>query len=429
MKVCLINPSHEESLDPRLDPPLGLLYIAAILKKDGYDVSVIDLSFYDRERWSSVIPWADVYVITILTASFHRAIIIKEICKKKNLKSIIVVGGAHPTALPEETSKNFDIIIVGEAEKIISNALNYRGKYPIIFYGNISLMNINDIPFPDRDIVPIRDYTRKVNGVKATSIIASRGCPYSCGYCINSTKSLFSKVRFRSIDSIINEIKELIYNYQFNSFVFYDDTFTIYPKIDELLKRIKELNVTFRCNGNARKDTYDLFLKLHDAGCVEIAFGIESGSQKILDNVGKKVTIAQNRLAIYNAKKAGIMVKAFLMVGSPGENWNTVKETIKFMNDTRPQYWTLFTFVPLPGCDIYNNPDKYNIKIVNKDYKEYFNIAGQNESGTVVETEYMTADEVKKAREYMLQNLPKQTGLLQDYYSKLKGGVLYESRR
>lgn len=419
MKICLIGPSHEESLDPILDPPLGLLYIASILKKDGYDVSVIDLSFYNRESWKSVIPWADIYAITILTASFHRSIVIKEICKKKNPNSIMIAGGPHPTALPEETSKNFDIIVVGEAERIIKEVIDYKGKYPIIFYGNKSLMDINDIPFPDRDLVPIKEYTRKVNGVNATSIIASRGCPYSCSYCINSTKYLFSKVRFRSIDNIIREMKEIIFKYQFKSFVFYDDTFTIRPDLYELLKEIKKLNITFRCNGNARKDTYELFLKLYDAGCVEIDFGIESGSQKILDIIGKKVTVAQNRLAIYQAKKAGLMVKSFLMVGSPGENWDTIKETVKFMNDTRPQYWTLFNFVPLPGCDIYNNPDKYNIKIVNKDYNKYFNIAGQNESGTVVETEYMTADEIKKAREYMLENLHEQTGPLQDYYKKL----------
>jgi anaerobic magnesium-protoporphyrin IX monomethyl ester cyclase len=428
MRICLINPSHEESLDPILDPPLGLLYVATVLKMAGYNVSVLDLSFYNREEWSKVIPYADVYGISITTVSFGRAIFIRDICKKINSSCMIMVGGPHPTALPTEMLAEFDMVIVGEGENVIVDAINYEGDVGKIFYGNGEVNgegkvggDVNDIPFPDRDLLvnSITDYTRKVNGEKATSIIASRGCPYSCSYCINSTKVLFKNVRFRSVENIIGELEELMFKYRFKGFVFYDDTFTIHPKIYELLDEIKRLNIYFRCNGNTRRDNRKLFEKLYEAGCKEISFGIESGSQKILDNINKKVTVEQNRIAILDAKDAGLMVKAFLMVGSPGESWDTVYETVKFMNETKPQYWSLFNFVPLPGCDIYNNPDKYHIKIISRDYDNYFNLAGQNESGSVVETEYMDVDEIMAARKYMLKNLPRQVGLLQDYYKKL----------
>lgn len=423
MNIVLINPPHLESLDTKLDPNLGLMYLASVLRNCNFNVSILDLSFHSTDTWFTVIPKADLYGISIMTTSYHHALNIRDICKKINSNCKIIVGGSHPSALPEETAKDFDIVVVGEAEGIILHVIEhikFDKQYPKIFYGNKKLMNIDNIPFPARDLVPIKEYTRTINGIRTTSIIASRGCIYQCSFCINSTRKLFSKTRFRSVDNIIREMKELIFKYDFKSFIFYDDSFTLHPKLDELLDKIKELNIIFRSNGNARKDKLPLFEQLYDSGCREICFGIESGSQEILDRINKKVTVEQNRNAILEAKRAGLMVKAFLMVGSPGESWDTIKETVNFINETKPQYWTLFSFVPLPGCEIYNNPEKYKIKIITKDYRQYFNIAGQNEGGSVIETEYMTIKDIKKARQYMLENLPKQIGPLQDYYKKLE---------
>lgn len=426
MKICLINPPHEESLDSLLDPPLGLMYIASTIRNlnNNHKVIIVDLSFYNKNEWKDKIPFSDLYGITVMSSSLHHAITIKDICRNINSNSKIMVGGSHPSALPRETMNlGFDITVVGEAEGIIEDILDYvsnlNNQYPTIIYGNSKLMDINKVPFPSRKCVPLLNYTRLVNGIPATSIIASRGCSHTCSFCINSTKALFSKPRFRNVDNVIREMKEIIFKYNFKAFIFYDDTFTIHPNIDILLKEIKSLNITFRCNGNARKDTFETFKQLYEAGCREISFGIESGSQKILNKINKNVTVEQNTLAIYNAKKAGLVVKAFLIVGAPGESWETVKETIKFVNDTKPQTWTLFTFVPLPGCDIYNNPDKYGIKIITKDYKQYFNIAGNNIGGSVCETQYMTSSDIEKARQYMIEHLPSQTGKLQLYYEKL----------
>ena len=108
----------------------------------------------------------------------------------------------------------------------------------------------------------------------------------------------------------------------------------------------------FRCNGNTRHDTYDDFKLLYDSGCREICFGIESGSQTILDKVNKRMTVAENKQAIKEAKRAGLIVKAFLMIGNPGETKATIEETKQFIMDTDPDQYTLFNFVPLPGCDI-----------------------------------------------------------------------------
>ncbi len=430
LKVSLINPPHLESLDTKLDPPLGLMYIASVIRNLNKrhncndKVSIIDLSFHDKSTWKNVIPIADLYGITVMTSSLHHALFIKDICKNINPNCKVMIGGAHPSSLPRETMNlGFDITVVGESEGIMEEILNYvsdvNSQYPTIIYGNSKLENINKIPLPSRDLVPITQYTRLVNGIFATSIIASRGCPHNCSFCINSTKNLFSKPRFRDVDIIIKEMKELMFKYNFKAFIFYDDTFTIHPKLDYLLEKIKCLKIIFRCNGNARTDTLETFKKLYDAGCREISFGIESGSQRILNIINKNVTVEQNATAINNAKKVGLIVKAFLIVGSPSESWETIKETIRFVRDTCPQLWTLFTFVPLPGCDIYNNPDKYGIKIITKDFSQYFNIAGNNIGGSVCETQYMTSNDIERARQYMIEHLPQQTGKLQLYYKKL----------
>lgn len=422
MKITLINPPHLESLDPILDPPLGLLYIASTIRNLGHNVSVIDLSFHTEiDNWKNIINPSDIYGITVMTPSYHHATKIRDICKEINPESKIMVGGPHPTALPIETSKDFDITVVGDGEGIIIDIINHiqnnQNSYPKIFYGNNKLMNIDEIPFPARDLVPIKEYTRTVNRNKATSIITSRGCYYQCSFCQNSTRK--EKVRFRSAKNVINELKDIIFNYDIRTFIFYDDTFTLRPDLYILLDEIKKLNIQFRCNGDSRRNTYETFKKLYDAGCREIDFGIESGSQNILDNINKGTKVWKNQIAISNAKKAGLYVKAFLILGSPGESWNTIDETIDFINNTRPDYWTLFNFIPLPGCQIWNNPEKYGIKIVSNNWKDYFNIQGENVGGCVCETKYMTAEDIKKAREYMIKRLPRQTGPLQNYYSKV----------
>jgi radical SAM superfamily enzyme YgiQ (UPF0313 family) len=234
---------------------------------------------------------------------------------------------------------------------------------------------------------------------------------------MNSTKTI--KVRFRDPILFLDEITTLIKVYGFKAFNIIDDTFTVHPKLDIILDKISKLGIIFRCNGNARLDTKNTFDKLYWAGCREISFGIESGSQKVLDLVNKKVTVKENKRAILSAKESGLMVRAYLMVGSPGESWNTIHETIDFMNETQPNLWTVFNFVPLPGCEIWINPLKYGIKIITHDYKQYYTIAGYNRGGITIETKEMTANDIIKARQYILNNLPTQTGKLQNYYIKL----------
>jgi len=410
--IKLINLPQLNSLDDKLDPPLGLMYIAACIRNQGQEVKIIDLSFVKRKNWKKAIGYADVYGMTVFSSSLYLAKEVYRIAKNNNPYCKVVVGGPHPTSLAEETLKYFDCIVKGEGEYFLDNVLHGIIDMP-------KIKDLDSLPFPARDLVNLKAYTRKVFGKKATSITTSRGCPYSCAFCC---KDIFgNQVRNFSIKRVVDEIKSVISEYGIRNFIFYDDTFALdrkrfYPLCEELSK----LNIIFRCNGNVRNNTLEDFKVLYKAGCREIAFGIESGSQKILDNVNKSSTVKQNKTAIKNAQKAGLLVKAFLMIGNPGETKETIEETKRFMLEANPDQFTLFNFIPLPGCAIWKDPVKYGIKIVNKDYKEYFNIAGNNIGGLAIETEKMTCLDIDNARRDLIQFLNNrgQRGVLQDYYKQ-----------
>jgi anaerobic magnesium-protoporphyrin IX monomethyl ester cyclase len=434
MKINLINLPQPDSLDDKLDPPLGLMYISAFLEKHNIFSEIIDLPFVKRKDWQDKIGIADFYGITVYSASLYLAKEVAKIAKSNNPQAKIVIGGHHPAALGEEALKdeaNFDVVVMQEGEITMLElakgkpfneiqGIIYRDKVHIHRNRQRALIRDLDIlPMPNRKILKKNKYTRKVYGNVATSVITSRGCVYNCAFCC---KNIFgSQVRFRSSENVENEIKQIIKDYGINSFIFYDDTFTLQrERLYDLCQRLSKLDVIFRCNGDARHNTSEDYIRLYQAGCREIAFGIESASQTILDNIKKGVTVEQNRQAIMEAKKAGLLVKAYLMIGAPGETRQTIQETMEFIQETSPDQFTLFNFVPLPGCAIWNDPQKYNIKIVNQDFKNYFNIAGNNQGGLVIETQELSVKDLSNLRKDFVAFLNKkgQFGPLQDYYNK-----------
>jgi radical SAM superfamily enzyme YgiQ (UPF0313 family) len=161
---------------------------------------------------------------------------------------------------------------------------------------------------------------------------------------------------------------------------------------------------------------------LKEAGCQEIAFGIESGSQYILDRINKRTTVQQNIDTILTAKKAGLLTKAYLVVGFPGETQETIDDTKRFMDEANPDKFTLFQFVPLPGCDVYKYPEKYGVTEMNKDWDQFFNIAGQYEGGSSFRTSELSSERIKYLHDDLLKYLMErgQRGTLQGYYKKLE---------
>ena len=429
-KVVLLNPPQLNSLDDRLDPPLGLMYMAGVLEQKCINISIVDLAGRKVEEWNNLIPKADIYGLTVFSASLNISRDIARLIKQKNESAVIVAGGPHPTSLPNETLNypEFDHVFTGEGEYTLLNFVRNQEKgiknEKIISAKTIT--DINVLPLPARHLVDLQNYTREVEGKKATSLVTSRGCPYDCSFCCKDVHG--RKVRYRSSDKVIEEIAGIQADHNIHSFIFYDDIFTLNRKrLLTLCKELKGMNLTFRCNGHSGINTYKDYVMLREAGCQEIAFGIESGSQEILNKINKRTTVQQNLETILTAKRAGLLTKAYLVVGFPGETQETINATKRFMDQADPDKFTLFQFVPLPGCDVWKHPEKYGVTDINEDWNQFFNIAGQYEGGLTFKTNELSPEKIKYLHDDLINYLVSrkgaehgQRGTLQRYYSKLK---------
>lgn len=420
MLVDLIRVPDPTCIDDLLDEPLGLLYLGASLRNMDYEVRITNLA--GCSDWKPKIKEADLYGIQLYTPTSHIGIKIAEFIKGKSKP--VICGGAHPTALPELKELSvFDNIIVGEGEKsIIEVADAYKnGKnIPRIIRRGV-IEDLDSIPFPARDLVDMMAFHRKVEEERSFGIVGSRGCYYKCNFC---DRSLFGeKVRFRSIDNIIEEIKDVISNYGIKHFEFFEDMFTVNKnRLREFRDKAKGLGIKHRCNGRPDildKETYDL---VYESGGRMICFGIESGSQRILDLMNKQTTVENNFKAIKVAQSAGLNVMGYFIAGFPGETKETIQESIDFIKKSNIDQAQFYTFIPLPGCEVYKNPQKFGIMRMSKNYDDYFHVTGNNgRGGKVVDTEYLTADElqeeVKKIREFLKSHTWR--GGMQDYYKKI----------
>lgn len=411
IRIVLINPPQPYLLDPITNPPLGLMYLGAFLREQGHDVEIIEMADGIKD-----VPDANVYGITAVTPSFNHANHVAELVRLKDEDALIVIGGPHITAIPHDiVTSNFDIGIIGEGEYTFDDLLllsidHVNGVIYKSFGGyqvnpsRAPIENLDDLPYPSRELVDIHSYHRKVAGIPATTMITSRGCPFECIFCDNTMWG--KNYRCRSVRDIIGELLEIRDAYGFEAVLFVDDEFTLYPKFPKLLKEIKKLDMTWRCWTRADLVGQNVLRMMKEAGCEEIAFGVESGSQKILDNLNKNITVKRNVDAIKWAKDVGITTKIFLMVGSPGENLKTIGQTSDFIIRTQPDDWILSTFVPMPGSAAFREPEKYGIKILDDNYSNYVE-AGLPDQEPVMELDTASRPEIKLFRELLRFRLRK----------------------
>jgi len=390
-KTCLISlPAPFEEV-PNMDVPLGLGYISSFLKANGKDVSLVDLS--NEKDYLNKIPKADIYGVSITTPQFYW---FKQIASQ--LDGVVVAGGPHASSRPNECLEaKADIAVIGEGEQIMLDIVNgkkYNGHRGII-------KNLDSLPFPDR---PNKVYKRTINGEKAVHIISARDCPYSCSFC--SKKSVGTNVRFRSIQNFLAEIDEHRAN-GINSFVIYDDTFTF--KKDRAIKIAKELgkrDSTFRFFSRTDKLDYEMMNTFKKNGLSSATLGIETFSQDMLNIYNKKNSVENNKKVLNLCKELDIPVRCSLIYGGPYETKKTLTDTIKGVEETQPSEWNVATFVPIPGSDIGDNPDKYDIVVhENKDYLKYNRVGESGFGEVLVDISTMSPDEYKSNRKWFVEEL------------------------
>jgi len=406
--TVLIQTPCYELMDDRLEPPLGLLYLATWLNQHGHEAHVVDLSSIRPEHWRQSIPRADIYGFSTFTTSFHRTLDILKIVKNINPHAVTVAGGPHASALPEVVSLFFDFVVVGEGEQALLHlvaTLEAGKRLPSILHG-IPVPRLDDLPLPDYSLVDITSYRRIVDGRPSLSILSSRGCPYRCVFCNSIIMGGGRNVRFRTAENVVAEIRKLKAEWGFTSFRFQDDNLTLNrSRLRELTALLKQEAIRYRCFGRVDHCTHDVAEMLFEGGCRHIAFGIESGSDEILQRMEKRQTVDEIRQGIFNARASGLKVRVYLMVGFPGETWETVQATVDLMLECMPDEFSVYPLIPYPGTPIYQQPEKFGITAINRNFSQYFQVCRDRASGYVLRTNDLNEVKIAAMRQYIIEQL------------------------
>ena len=377
--VTLVNPPYPVEAPQAIFIPLGISYLAAALEEKGYQVDVIDCQVSKPTREDLEAEFKrrqpDVVGVTSATLTYLPAVEIVKTAKQALPNCLTMMGGPHVTVLDEQTlSENpeVDIVVRGEGEqtmlelaKLVSNRdLKTLGEVAgITFRKNGQIFHTPDRPFiKDIDALPHPAHKHfevsmyRILGKMYLPIITSRGCPYQCAFCLAS-RMCGRGFRARSPSKVVDELEWLRDTFGANAFAFYDDTFTFDVKralaiCDEMQNR--KVGLPWDCRTRVDRVTKDVLAKLRNANCQLIHFGVESGSQKMLDAMKKGTTVEQNERAIKWAKEVGISVAISLVAGYPGETPEMLKQTINFIRRTEPDYVYMCEAVPYPGTELYD---------------------------------------------------------------------------
>jgi radical SAM superfamily enzyme YgiQ (UPF0313 family) len=347
-------------MDDHVHPPLGLMAVGAGLKRRGHEVIIYDgpmehiptgYEGYGFGPTAPEYPWA----VKALNWIEHRA--------------RIVLGGPHATLNADACQKDgWDCIVIGDGENVAELAFKNTNRNII----NAPELPLSHYPFPDRTLVDIHSYHSLLRGRPCTTLVTSRGCPFSCDFCCKNN----GRIRMQSVENVIQEINMLHYNFNYRALSFPEDIFILNrERTEKIAIRLWELGILWRCLVRA-----DIVVKygesfLHGmamSGCVEMALGIESGSNAILSTIHKGETAETILAAIKIIKAAGIQVKGYVIVGLPGENEQTLLETERFLDKAKLDGLQVQVYQPYPGSRIYNHPKEYDIHWTNEHLEDTF---------------------------------------------------------
>ncbi len=383
MRVTLVN---AQVLDGNnVVPPLGLLYIAAVLEKAGHAIQIFDA---DPEFQESMIKeikdfGPELIGLSFLTVAYERAF---NLCKtlKKELPDVkFCAGGVHTTVKPQDTLKEMDLdfIVVGEGELTMEDVCNrldkkesindakgimYRENGEVVENERRELIqDLDSIPFPARHLIDMAPYLKPPGIIRGyaeknqTTIVTSRGCPFKCIYC--GSHNIFGRrTRRRSVKNVVDEIAHLKKTLDIRGVYYCDDTFTLSSKwVKEYCKDLnsRDFEIKWGCQSRVDQTDRELMQTMKGSGLVQLDFGVESGSEKILKVLGKGGAgdrTSQIKQSFALCKELGIRTLATFIIGNPEETKADIDESFQVAKDIQADYTAFYFLTPYPGTDIYD---------------------------------------------------------------------------
>jgi len=376
MKILLINPAPSGTLKATgvLFPPLGLLYVAAYVEKEGHQVLVRDLAVRKNNE-DIVFKAYDIVGISTDTTRYRQALQLAKRAKASGCT--VVMGGPHPGYVDKEilSTKRVDFIVRGEGEVTFSelvvalqkNDEEFHSIQGISFFSNGQIVrtaprpfteNLDSLPLPARHLIQMDDYRKtKLGDREITPLITSRGCPYQCAFCASS-HFFGKKVRIRSVDSVENELEEIHHRYHFNAVAFVDDTFNLFPKrVIEICHGIIEKKLDLRWWCLSRVDLLleneEMVKEMVRAGAKSVFIGVESFHSKTLEELRKGIDVESTVHAVEMLKRNGLEIHASYILGGLHETAEMIHETIRFAKRLNTNVAQFSILTPYPGTAIY----------------------------------------------------------------------------
>ncbi len=386
--VCLITPPSPFVLDERVFISIGILRVAASLEQAGHSVELLDLNgvtnFEPVLREHAESSPAVVFGITATTPQMPTAARIAAVLRQTRPEARVVLGGPHVTlvhaarrrevkvGVPGRASRAFDklaslfdTLVVGDGEDAIFEAI-HPGAQKVVDAddpsGLLFLTNkrYGEMPFPARHLVDVSSYHYSIEGVPAISLIAQLGCPFACAFCGGRSSPMLRKIRTRTTESVIAEIRHLHDEHGMKGFMFFDDELNVNKSVVGLMRAIgdlgKELGVEWKLRGFVKSELFneEQAEAMWHAGFRWLLCGFESGSPRILENINKKATREQNTRCISIAHKYGFKVKCLMSLGHAGDSEQTIRETKEWLLENKADDFDATVITVYPGCPYYD---------------------------------------------------------------------------
>ncbi len=377
-----LNEDEKEKLIMKPYVPLGILYISSYLEEKGIDNTVFDSTFSSFEKLEAELVKTQPGIVAIYTNLMTKLNVLKIISfAKKELKNTkVILGGPEIRYYSEDYLKyGADMVVIGEGEETMFEICTYYNTHQLLPEGcegtaflksgelvtnkeRTLIKDINSLPFPNRKKVDLSLYLetwKKYHGKSMISVSTMRGCPYTCKWCSRAVYG--GTYRRRSPELVAEELLQIKKEYAPDAIWFVDDVFTISHKwLREFVAFVKEKNaaVPFEIITRADRMNEEVITLLKESGCFRVWIGAESGSQRIIDEMDRRVSVKTVREMIILSKKHGIEAGTFIMLGYPGETKQDIKETIKHLQLSRPDYYTVTIAYPIKGTQLYTEIEK-----------------------------------------------------------------------